>query len=98
MTESNLRVGVRNQTPTENVSETIDIGETSRELTDGELRQLQRTLQGTPRQFGYPVATWRRQLVQRYIRESFDVTYSLQFIDRLVKAVGVAHRLERRDV
>jgi transposase len=98
MTESNLRVGVRNQTPTENESETIDIGEPSRELTDGELRQLQRTLQRPPRQFGYPVATWTPKLAQHYIRESFDVTYSLQFIDRMVKAVGVAHRLERRDV
>lgn len=98
MIESNLRIGVRSQTPTENVSKTIDIGEPSRELNHGELRQLRRTLQRSPRQFGYSVATWTPKLAQHYICESFDVTYSLQFIDRLAKAIGVAHRLEQDDI
>jgi transposase len=98
MTESNLRIGVRSQTPTENVPKTIGTSEPSRELNHGELRQLRRALQRPPRQFGYSVTAWTRQLVQDYIHERFDVTYSLQFIDRLVKAVGVAHRLEGWDV
>jgi transposase len=98
MTESNLRIGVRSQTPTENGSKTIDTVEPSRQLNDGELRQLRRALQRSPREFGYPVATWTNNLARHYIRDSFGVAYSLQFIDRLVEAVGVAHRLERRDV
>lgn len=98
MTESNLRIGVRIQTPTGNVSKTIDTGEPSRQLTDGELRQLRRALQHPPRKFSYPVATWTKKLVRHYIRDSFSVAYSLKFVDRLVKAVGVAHRLERSGV
>lgn len=97
MNESNPRAGVRTQTPAKNESETIDTNEPSRNQTDGELRQLRRALQRSPRQFGYPVVTWTPKLVQHYIRESFDVTYPLQFIDRLVEAIGVAHRLERSD-
>ena len=97
MTESNLRIGVRNQTSAENVSTSIDTGGPSRDLTDGELRRLRRAVKRSPRQFDYPVRTWTRKLVQHYIRDSFGVTYSLQFIDRLAEAVGVTHRLERSD-
>lgn len=98
MTEPNLHIGVRDQVPAEGQSPAIDRKESSRELTNHELRQLRRTLQETPQEIGYSIPTWTVQLIQRYIRNSFGVAYPLPFIERLVRAVGVAHRLEGRNV
>jgi hypothetical protein len=97
MTEPTLRAGVQMQTPAANVTMT-NASETLRQLNHGEFRQLSRALQCPPQQLGYSGTTWTAKFAQRYIRDSFSVAYSRPFIDQLVKAVGVAHRIEWRDV
>ena len=95
MTESIHQIGVRSQRPTEKISATVSTGDPSRNLTDGELRQLRHAVLHPPHQSDYPMRRWTRILVKHYVRDNFGVTYSFQFIERLVRAIGVAHRLKR---
>ena len=98
MTESNLPIGTQSQVLIETSLVAIDRNGSPGEPINNEPRQLWRTLRGVSQEVGCFVATLIVQLIQHHIQDSIDINYSFQLIERFVKAISVACRLERRNV
>lgn len=97
MTEPDHPAPVQAQTVAENVPKALGAGELSRQLNDGELRELKRTLQHPLQQLGCPASMWMIQLVHYCVRDSFEVVCHSQFIDRLVERIDISAHTERSE-
>jgi len=63
-----------------------------RKLADSELADLRETLHEPPTEAGYEEANWSPQLLQRHLRETFDVEYSVPSCRRLLNEMGLEYR------
>ena len=59
-------------------------------LTDSEREQLYRALRGSPTERGLDDPAWSPSLVQTYVREEFDVAYTLRHVRELMHEAGIA--------
>lgn len=60
-----------------------------RKLTGRQIDEIYRTLGHPPTDDGYDAPTWTTGLVQRYIRDRFDVDYSRPSCRRLMQEAGL---------
>lgn len=63
-----------------------------RKLADSQLAELRETLHEPPTAAGYGEANWSPQLLQRHLRERFDVEYSVPSCRRLLNELGLEYR------
>lgn len=57
----------------------------TRKITDEQRREFERALERPPGEAGYDEADWTPELVRRFLRERFDVEYSLSSCRRLMR-------------
>lgn len=67
-----------------------------RKLTADQRETFEETLQQPPSEVGVDASAWSPPLVQRYLRETFDVEYSRPSCRRLMKEAGLSYRPARR--
>lgn len=67
-----------------------------RKLTEEQQKSLEITLHEPPTEAGYDAPAWTPALVHHYIREMFDVVYSLPSCRRLMKEAGLSYQKPRR--
>ncbi|MFB6353070.1 MAG: helix-turn-helix domain-containing protein [Halobacteriales archaeon] len=53
-----------------------------------ERADLERALAGRPAEVGYDAQTWTPELVDRFVKEEFDVEYTRRHVRRLMRDVG----------
>lgn len=63
-----------------------------RKLADSQLAALRETLHEPPTAAGYEETNWSPQLLQRHLREAFDVGYSVPSCRRLLNELGLEYR------
>jgi transposase len=70
-------------------------------LTDKQLLQLHKWLQGSPRQVQFDFGLWTRKIVRELIKREFGIDYTPQNVGKILKMLGfspqrpVYHALER---
>ena len=57
-------------------------------LDEQEQKYLVKTLQSHPTEFGFDGESWTPKLVQEYIRQEYQVSYSLGHVRRLVRQLN----------
>ena len=57
-------------------------------LGDQEREQLANTLQTHPTEFGFSDESWTPELVQEYIRQAYQVSYSIGHMRRLIRELN----------
>jgi transposase len=60
-----------------------------RRLSREQQNELERTLHGAPAEAGYDETEWTPTLVQQFLRDAFDVDYSLPSCRRFMNEAGV---------
>jgi transposase len=60
-----------------------------RKLTEEQQNTLENTLRNSPSEVGYDGSAWTPAMVQRFVRETFDVEYSIPSCRRLMKEAKV---------
>lgn len=60
-----------------------------RKLPETDQDAFEKTLQNEPREVGYDAPAWTPELVQRHLKERYDVTYSIPSCRRLLNETGV---------
>ncbi len=63
-----------------------------RKLSAEQQRQLERALHEPPTEAEYDAPAWTPELVRQFVRERFDVDYSLPSCRRLMKEAGLRYR------
>lgn len=63
-----------------------------RKLSEQQQTKLEETLHEPPTDAGYDAPAWTPALVQQYLAEMFDVTYSLPSCRRLMKEAGLSYQ------
>jgi len=63
-----------------------------RKLDPDQQRKLESTLKSPPAEVGLDAPSWTPALVRRYVRETFDVTYSIPSARRLLTEAGLRYR------
>jgi transposase len=63
-----------------------------RKLTDDQQVQVREVLHEQPTEYGFDEPTWTPSLFQRYLRETYDVEYSIPSCRRLMKESGLRFR------
>ena len=58
-------------------------------LSEQEREQLTRTLQSPPREIGFSQDSWTLHLIQQYIQQKYDASYSLGHIRRLIRQLYI---------
>lgn len=66
-----------------------------RKLDSEQRANLERVLDEPPIEVGIDAETWTPQLVQRFLRETYDVTYSIPSCRRLMREAGLTYRSGR---
>lgn len=64
----------------------------NRKLTDQQLAEFQEALHEPPEKVGYNAVGWSPDLVQRFVKEEFEVDYSIPSCRRLMKEAGLTHQ------
>lgn len=59
-------------------------------LSEAARAALEDALARSPKEAGYEHDAWTAKLVQQYVKEEFDVEYTLRHVRRLMRASGVA--------
>ena len=67
-----------------------------RKLTESEQNHLERTRLRPPTEASYDAPAWTTGLVREFIREHFDVEYSIPSCRRLMKEVGLSYQKPRQ--
>jgi transposase len=67
-----------------------------RRLSGTQQNQLERMLHDPPTEAGYDAPAWTAALVQRFLRESFDLEYSRASCRRFMKEAGLSYQKPRR--
>jgi transposase len=57
-------------------------------LSEQEREQLAQTLQSHPTKFGFSEKSWTPELVQEYIQQEYQVSYSIGYIWQLVRQLS----------
>ncbi|MFW6384621.1 MAG: helix-turn-helix domain-containing protein [Halodesulfurarchaeum sp.] len=66
-----------------------------RKLDSEQRAELERVLGEPPTEVGIDADTWTPQLVREFLRETFDVTYSIPSCRRLMREAGLTYRSGR---
>lgn len=66
-----------------------------RKLTVDQRASLEQALHRPPRECSFEGAAWTPELVRRYVRERFEIEYSLPSCRRLMKESGLSYRSPR---
>jgi transposase len=64
-------------------------------LDEKELEQFESAVNKPPSESGYDQPAWSTKLAQKYLREEFDVEYSMRHITRLLNEAGLSHQTPR---
>ena len=64
-------------------------------LTEEQWDELVTVLDNSPNDVGFDAPTWTPKLVQHYIRESYDIEYSLRHIRELLNQAGYVWKTAR---
>lgn len=67
-----------------------------RKLSADQRAQLKRRLHEPPSDVGYDASAWTPVLLQEFVRDAFDVEYSIPSCRRLLKEAGLRYRPPRR--
>ncbi|MFB6112507.1 MAG: winged helix-turn-helix domain-containing protein [Halodesulfurarchaeum sp.] len=62
-----------------------------RKLREDQLTAFQEALQDSPKTVGFDRSAWTSNLAQQFLREEFDVEYSLPSCRRLMKEAGLTY-------
>lgn len=64
-------------------------------LDDTERQEFELAVTQPPTKSGYDQPAWSTALTQEFLRERFDVEYSLRSVQRLLKEAGLSHQTPR---
>ena len=67
-----------------------------RRLTDEQQKELETVLHQPPTESGYDEPAWTTSLLQHWLKETFDVEYSLPSCRRFMKEAGLSYQKPRR--
>lgn len=67
-----------------------------RKLAEEQLGELQEFLQNPPIEAGFDAPAWTTDLLQRFIREEFEIDYSRPSCRRLMKEAGLSYQMPRK--
>ena len=64
-------------------------------LTDEQRNQFEEALHKTPEEVGYDAPAWTSKLARRFLKEEFNVDYTLRHVRRLLKDAGLSYQTPR---
>lgn len=67
-----------------------------RKLSETQQQEFERTVQESPREIGLDAPAWTPALVEEFLKETYDVEYSLPSCRRLLKEAGLSYQRPRR--
>jgi transposase len=67
-----------------------------RKLSETEQQEFEDTVHDPPEEVGIDAPAWTPALVQNYLRDTYDVEYSIPSCRRLLKEAGLSYQKPRR--